>query len=188
MSKVKGTAVAGRIDWVRQRHGEAAVAALIAALPTPAHRELIQDGRPLRSQWYPFELLVELGVAIDRAYGHGDLALVEEVGAWVAGQDVPTVYRIFFRVAEPLFVLDRASQLWRQYYDSGRMGLTERGAASCALELVGFETPHLAHCLGVTGWIRRTLELTGRTGVKAAHTACRARNERRCEWRASWQP
>jgi len=187
VGKVKGTAVAGRLGYVRARHGEAAVLRMVAAITDPAAREQLADGRALKSQWYPFSVLVDISVALDREFGRGDLSLLEEVGGDVAEADLSGVYKIFFRVANPHFIVDRAASVWRNYYSSGDCVVVAKEEKAVTLEVREFDQPHRAHCLAVLGWTKRTLVLTGCQGVTGRHTECRTTGGQVCRFEGRWR-
>ncbi len=114
--KVKGSSIRSKFDFVRERYGAA------------AERELRESfgRRPgllpvLDSAWYPFSVYDELNRAIaDRFYG-GDLAKLEEVGAYSAGKVLTTVYKAFASGKDYAGFLQRAAILHERFYNRGRM-------------------------------------------------------------------
>jgi hypothetical protein len=86
----------------------------------PEHRAVL-DGRVLPHAWVPFDVLVDLCVTIDKVFGKGDLSLVKDMGRFAARANLPTLYRIFYVLGSPEFILGRAPRLWDVHYDSGRL-------------------------------------------------------------------
>jgi hypothetical protein len=117
MAHVKGSAIAARLKWVRTHHGEAAVDRVREAMRLSVDAERLRFG-VAKSEWYPFELFVDLTETIDRVLGRGDGALISRVAGQSAEDDMRTIYKVFFRAMKPLFVVKKAAQVWRQHYDS----------------------------------------------------------------------
>lgn len=186
MARVKGTAVSGRLEYARRRGGDEAVEQVVAAISDPGVRSELADGKALKSNWYPFTVLVDISLAIDRIYGQGDLGILEQVGGDVAEADLNSVYKFFMAMASPQYLMDKAASLWRNYYDSGEMVVIDRGENKAILELRKFESPHRAHCLAVKGWMLRTLTLCGCKNVRGAHDECRALGHARCVFEGRW--
>jgi len=185
MSSVKGSAVAARLRFVRERHGEQALARLLEAISAP-HRAAL-EGRVLPQAWVPYDLFVELGEAADRLFGRGDLSLCYEMGRYAAEVNLPTLYRLFYRLGSPKFILRKAAQLWSVHYDSGKLAAFDEGASGARLEIVDFERPHRAHCLAVLGWASRSIELSGGTLLGADEERCRTWGAETCEMTLRWR-
>jgi hypothetical protein len=186
LGKVKGTAIGGRLDYARRRGGNEALQRVVSAIRDPETRDLLADGRALKSAWYPFEALVDVSVEIDRIWGKGDLAILDEVGGDVAEADLSSVYKIFFKVANPHYIIDKAANVWRSYYSSGECVVVQRTEKVCAMEIRDFDQPHRAHCLAVMGWMKRTLKLAGCKDVEGSHPQCRTQGGQTCLFRGSW--
>ncbi len=160
---------------------------VVAGITDAEVRELFLHSKPLKSQWYPFSVLIDVSIEIDKLFGTGDLSLLEEAGGDVAEADLSSVYKIFFKVANPHFIIDRAAAVWRNYYSSGECVVADSTEKSVVLEIRDFDTPHRAHCLGVLGWTKRTLMLTGCKEVRAVHSQCRCEGAKVCRFEGSWK-
>jgi hypothetical protein len=184
---VKGSAVTARVRFVRELYGEPGVRRVKEAL-TPEHRAAI-DRKVMPHEWVPFDLVIDLSVEIDRLYGKGDLALCREMGRYASKVNLPTLYRIFYALGSPAFIISRAVRVWDVHYDSGRISADiERTSPTerATLTLREFATPHRAHCLSVLGWVERSVELSGGRVIDAAETTCRTRNDDACRFVVSW--
>jgi hypothetical protein len=186
MSNVKGTSIAARLDYVRRRGGDEAVIAILNELSDKPEVEQIRVTGALKSAWYPFRMFVELIEAIDRKFGRGDGSLVQDLGAEVARTDLKTVYKIFYRIASPNFIVTKATQVWNRYYDSGELMSLQNDDGRIRLELRNFETPHWVHCQSVMGWMRETLRMSGAKGCEITHPNCRTKNAKTCEFVGEW--
>lgn len=183
MPNVKGSALAARFKWVELHHGSTGRDRLLDAL-SPEDRRVV-DGVILPSEWYPFSAFVHVVENIDALFGKGDLALVPEVAGWSANENLPTLYRFFYRVGSVPFVLGMAARLWRMHYDAGELTVDAR-TGGARLSIVDWPEPAHVHCLSVQGWAARSAELSGAADVKAEHGPCRARGGDACWFDLSW--
>ncbi|MFW6067573.1 MAG: hypothetical protein ACOC97_04485 [Myxococcota bacterium] len=184
MVHVKGAAVTSRVRFVRERFGESALRTLKQALPE-AHRTRI-DGRILPSEWVPYDLFLDLVVQADGLFGRGDLALCRDMARFSAGVNLKTLYRIFYRIGSPTFILTRAARLWQMHYDSGRLDVATDAPGKTRLRIEEFARPHRAHCLSVLGWAERSAELSGGEVHYAEETRCRTWGDPACELNLHW--
>jgi hypothetical protein len=145
MPNVKGAAITARVRFVRERYGPAGYSGLVAEVG-PVTRALL-PGNVLASAWAPYEAFIDLGATVDRLFGRGDLALCVEMGRFAAEVNLPTLYRLFYRIGSTQYVLRKAAQLWGLHYDSGRLAVMEEGDHGVRLEMVDFAEPHRVHCL-----------------------------------------
>ncbi len=186
---VKGSAITARIRWVREHRGEDGVRATKSAL-SPELRDLVER-RILPHDWAPFELFVGLSETIDRLFGRGDLELCRELGRYSARVNLPTIYRIFYALGNPAFIVGRAPRVWDVHYSSGRLESETfkegDGVEGARLRIVAFRTPHRAHCLAVLGWSELAVELSGGKLVAAEETRCRTRGDDACEIISRWR-
>ena len=121
-----------------------------------------RDRKPATSP-EPFELFVDLNVTADRLFGAGDLALCYHMGRFGADVNLTTLYRVFYKLGSPGFIMSRAAKVWGVNYDSGRLVWEGDEAHGLTMRIEDFATPHRAHCLSVLGWAARSIELSGGT-------------------------
>ena len=148
---------------------------------------LALDGQVVKSQWYPFEIFVDLNESIDRLFGRGDLSVVKTLGRFGADANLTTIYRLFYMVGTVKWIMDRAARLWDLHYDSGRLLVVRQPGNAVELRIVKFATPHRTHCLSVQGWAERSVELSGGQDVKLEEPGCRARGDAECNLLLSWR-
>ena len=77
--QVTGHVIRSRYTYVRKQ-GPEAFQSVLAELG-PEAREMFENG-PLETQWYPYDVYVDLSIVIDRVLGNGDLQLVYEMGSF----------------------------------------------------------------------------------------------------------
>ncbi len=185
VANVKGSALSSRVLWVQLGHGAAGVERLLAQT-SPELRANIEMGVS-KAKWYPFEQFVELNVTIDRLFGRGDLGLVKQLGRFGADANLTTIYRLFFKVGSPQWILGRSVRLWSAHYDSGFAEVAMRGPKAAVMRIRGFATPHRAHCLSVAGWAERSIELSGGKRAIVEESNCRTRGDDLCTLEVTWE-
>ncbi len=183
MPRVKGSAVTSRVRFIRERADDRTYRAIRDALP-PQYRAHLETG-VLPHAWVPFELFVALNVEADARLGAGDLSLCRDMGRYGAKVNLPTLYRIFYRLGSLPFILRKAARLWEVHYDSGRLDVeTDEGSAQLAI--ADFATPHRSHCLSVLGWAEAAGELSGVKLTEARELSCRTQGDAECRLLLRW--
>jgi hypothetical protein len=138
--------------------------------------------------WYPLELHARVTRAIDEVHGVGDLALAAQLGRFQADTDLTTVHRVFLKLISPNFAVEKLTELWPRYHDSGRWVVARRGDDQMLGQLHefggGFVDP--AICRTVVGYITRCVELVGAKNVLVDHTECRAHGDGHCGYHIRW--
>jgi len=185
MSNVKGAAITARLRFVQERFGAEALGRVLGAM-SPGKRDVI-DARVLPQAWVPYDVFVDLNVAIDRVVGAGDLKLCFELGRFSAEVNLPSIYKLFYKLGNPLFIFNKAALLWRVHYDSGVLVPKEDGPKRVRLRIEDFEQPHRAHCLSVLGWAAKSIELSGGIVQRADEERCRTQGDSACELALRWR-
>jgi hypothetical protein len=180
---VKGTALRARLRFVEERAGVEGYRRFVDALS--AGTRAIVDARVLASGWYPFGAFVEICEVIDRQLGDGSLELCHELGRYGCDANLPTLYKIFFRMADVHYIVRRAAAAWRVNYDEGTMTVLEEGQNIVRMRME-VPTPHRAHCLSVRGWMVRAGELSGAKDVRVVET-CRVHGDPHCQFELHWR-
>jgi hypothetical protein len=182
---VKGSAITSRIRYVRDRFGESALRRLKQNV-SDVHRAQL-EGKVLPHAWAPYDLFVEMNVQIDKLFGNGDLALCREMGRYSAEVNLPTLYRIFYKLGTPMFIFGKAARLWQVHYDSGQLVPVQESKDRVRLKIEGFAEPHRAHCLSVLGWAEQSIEISGAEVVDGKEDKCRTRGDEACELILEWK-
>jgi hypothetical protein len=185
MARVKGSALRSSIAFLTERLGEQGFEKVVASLPE-GERALF-EAPVLQSNWYEFSLLLHLmdGAAPLLPHG-GKRSLAWDLGRFSAEHGLTTLYKVFFRVADPGFIIRKASQVFSNYYDSGRMELVSLQGKESVLRVTGFDQPCTLFCDRVQGWMERTLEMTGAKAIVMTHPKCMARGDSCCEFHGRW--
>ena len=184
MAQMKGSAFTARFAYLRARYADA-WDAFVARLG-PETRALATT-RLLKSSWYPFRCFVELNLVADEVMGVGDLAMARELGANAAEANLPTLYRLFYRLGSPDYILRNAAALWSVHHDSGHAVVVERDPGRAEYQVHGHEEPHPVLCRSLEGFITRTLELTGVTEVTVRELQCIHDGAPYCAFDGAWK-
>ncbi len=188
MVQIKGSALLGRLAYLKAK-ATAAQAEEVQKRLTPELQRNIERG-VLANIWYPFPYYLELNRVLDQVLGRGDGSLIPEIGLFSATAELKGVYRIFFKLGSPEFIIQRAPLVWKAYHSSGQVTveMLEKGEVKKGrMSVTGFETPAREHCLSLLGWIRGMLEMAGATDVKVHEEKCAVRGAGACEFIATWR-
>jgi hypothetical protein len=141
----------------------------------------------LPGSWYPFTSLVALSVATDRVFGRGDLQLCWEIGRFTSELELNTVHKIFLRVTSFPMWLKTSGIMWGRYYSAGKFELEshEKGKASALLR--DFNPVSEAFCTQFSGWMERTMELSGLSRPQVFHPSCVLDGALACRFTGSWE-
>jgi hypothetical protein len=175
---VRASAILARLRWVGEHHGREARRALLVSIPPTQATALLAAVNP--TLWVPFDAFIALCEAIDRTFGSGDLALCRVLGRYAAEVNLPTLYRIFYKLGSVRYIISKASAVWSAHYDSGRAS-TRDIPGGVVFIVEGFATPHRAHCLSVLGWMEQSAIISGATVTSASEIRCRLRGDTACE-------
>ena len=136
--------------------------------------------------WYDLELYARLIRALDERYGKGDLALLDELGRFEAESDYRGIFRLFFRMASPAYMVEKTADYWRRFHDAGQWAIERRGATAVWGALTSWGVDE-ALCRELVAYVKRAIELVGGKDVALEHPRCRARGATRCEYLMSWR-
>ncbi len=183
--KIKGSAIISTINYIKIHFGEEGKNEVFARLP---EEELnIVNQAVFSSKWYPFSIFINLNQFTDSIFGKGDLELVRIMGAFGAEHDLKTIYKIFYKIGSPQFILKRASQVFSTYYDQGNMQALESSSDYGLIELSEFPDITEVYLQRVSGWMEKTIELSGGKHPKVV-TLRRSKNGKSVvEFKATWK-
>jgi hypothetical protein len=181
--KTKGTTFLHVRAFVIERFGERGWAKVIARLSPDDRAEL---DSVILIGWYSLPLYARLLRAVDEVHGYGDLALVVHVGRFEAEHDLTVLQRVFLRLANPSYVIEKMGDYWRRFHDSGTWDVKRESDRLLTGYLDDWGCVDLALCRELVGYMSRALELVGAKAVILEHPLCRARGDARCYFKARW--
>lgn len=186
MVKVKGTALKSTMVFLEERVGGDQIREAISNFPDEERRRLADP--IILSEWYPFSLLVKLmDSCMPMVKTEGNKSIYWVLGRFSADYSLKGIYKIFFRFADPHYIIKKSSQVFSSYYDSGKMEVVICEPHQAILHLTGFNEPSIKFCDRLLGFMERTLELTGTKSATISHPKCLARGGPYCEYMANWR-
>jgi hypothetical protein len=183
MATSRGTSLLNNRHWIEHRYGADGVKRLLAAV-SPEDRLTLSTA--VAVGWYDLGVEVRMLHAIDEVLVAGDRALLVEMGRFTADRDFGGVQRLFFRLANPAFVMEKAMAYWNRYYDTGRWEI-RRVASGADGALLDFARPDELFCVVTTGYLARMFELVGARDVRVEHPRCRGRGDLSCLFQGRWR-
>ncbi|MEO6324054.1 MAG: hypothetical protein ABIT01_07910 [Thermoanaerobaculia bacterium] len=182
--KSKGFTVKGALAYVDATYGPAGHDRLIAALP---HATRVTAERTiLSSEWLPFQTQVDFYETIDKVFGKGDFALCRDIGRYTSESELSTINRIFLKLGQIELWMRCAGMMWKQYYSAGQLDVEDFAKGRGTIVIRNFHPISRAFCNDLSGWLERTLELSGETGVVVKHPECVLKGDDACYHRGTW--
>ena len=179
---VKGGALQSRLEFVRDRAGDAGVERVLTRLPEPDRQRCAQI---LTGGWYPFELNEKVDHAIAAELAMGDKVFLL-MGEKSAAHNLTKSHKAFVTDKDPHGLLKRAAQIYQAYYDTGRRTYERVSDTKAILRTYESTTYSVPDCLTVVGWHRKAIEMCGGHDVRVVETKCRARGADVCEYVCEW--
>ena len=158
MGRAKGSNMHHMRTWVAENHGADAWPALLESMDTVDRLELLGL---VPVGWYELALQHRLLRAIDDYFGRGDGALIDVIGAYEADQDLKTIHRLFLRLANPAYVLEKSGDYWSRFYDTGEWSVVRLSPNSARGRLSGVEPFTEDFCRYLTAYIGQMWVLVG---------------------------
>jgi hypothetical protein len=178
----KGTCFIHAHSFVLARYGGAGWTRVEQAL-SPAERRDLEA--ILAVGWYDLGLELHLFHSIDAVLGQDDGRLLEELGRYEAEEDLTRIHRLFLRLANPAYVLEKAGEYWSRFHDTGTWRVERLGPRQVRGTLRGFARDE-KYCAYLQAYIRRMFELAGARGVTVSHPHCAARGDAACVHAGAW--
>src|SRR5437762_828 len=178
--KSKGFTIKGALAFVEKSYGAEGKTKVLAALD-PENRA-VASRLILSSEWIPFKTQVALYEAIDKTFGKGDFGLCREIGRFTSEYELTTINMIFLKLGKLEHWFRAASLMWGRYYSEGRLEVGAFGKGSGTVVIRNFHPISDAFCRDFSGWLERTVELSGYRNVTMAHPQCVLSGQPHCEF------
>jgi hypothetical protein len=182
-AKTKGVGFANVRTFTMDRFGgEAGWKAVLEKLDK-TDRDELQSVIPVG--WYSLAMYARLIRALDAVHGRGDLSLMSALGRYEAEKDLTTIHRVFLRFTNPAFIVEKTSEYWRRFHDTGTWHVTRDDHGVSAV-LDGWGCIDKALCSELVAYLTRVLELVGAKNVVLEHPKCRVRSDPQCIFKGRW--
>lgn len=181
-AQVKGTKITSKLTFLRQEYGEEIVEQVTAALPEEdrARLRVVLD-----LGWYPQELYGRLLRSIQEVAGDGDPRILERIGYHTAEHQAANAYKVYFKVGDPVKLLEQMVPMHAQLNDPGEMRLERLGDTQVRMVVTAPRSTREG-CRVAKAFYRRSLELCGAKQVRVRESHCSARQSDRCEFDIQW--
>lgn len=182
---LRGTSVDAARRFLLQRQAHPNWDRFLAERGPEPRRLMEQEIRP--KGWYVVADYIDvLDVATRHlADGHGD-ELMTDLGGGVMDDGVTTLYKAFFAIVRPSFVIRVSSLFWRPFYKGSRLKVL--GAGRRWVHGVVVDAPYcwLPLCHTIKGAMIAALRHAGAQSVHIDQHVCRSTGADRCDFRFSW--
>jgi hypothetical protein len=182
-SQMKGSAFSARFDYLKRRFPERWLEYLSRL--EPATRELA-TAHALKNAWYPFDAFVDLNLVADELLGKKDLGLVKTLGKHASEANLPTLYKLFYMVGSPEYIMRKAGVLWAVHHTTGRCEVITHEPGYVEYKIHEFAQPHRVLCKSLEGFIERSLELSGVSQICVEERQCAAAGAAYCSFYGRW--
>lgn len=182
MTKVKGTIILSRVEFLR---AQGALERVQAAL---SEADVQQLHGVFPSGWYDLGFNERLDASIAAVLSpHDRRQPFIAMGRASADANLSGHHAAFVDPNDPHRLLSAASRIYRLYYDTGSREYEKTSATSAVLRTKDAPAATAEDCLTVIGWHERAIELSGGRGVQVAERQCRAQGGAWCEYHCSWE-
>ncbi|HPR62673.1 MAG TPA: hypothetical protein PK014_00495 [Thermoanaerobaculia bacterium] len=185
MIKAKGPILKSVLKYIKGHLGESGYEAFLKTLPEDIQKVL---ARPiLTSEFYPSDIIVGI---MDAYVKQGDLdaaKVFHDMGRVSADEGFTGIYKIFLKVGSPAMMIRQAPLIFKSYYSQGKMEAEVVSKNDANVKITGAEFGHPALCTRITGFIERTMELSGGKSVRLTHTKCESRGDDEEFWYGLWE-
>jgi hypothetical protein len=121
--KVKGSAFLSVRQSLGELRGAGSVEAALAATPGEGG-EALRHGGVVASGWYPIAWYRDWLGGIRSGLGEGP-AIIRDIGARCAHNDLKGVYRVFARLLSPQTLYSLTPRFFKNFYDTGTVEILE---------------------------------------------------------------
>jgi predicted hydrocarbon binding protein len=182
-SQMKGSAFSARFDYLHRRFPELWQEYLSRLQPQT--RELA-TAHALKNAWYPFDAFVDLNVVADEVLGKRDLGLVKALGKHASDANLPSLYKLFYLVGSPEYIIRKAGALWSVHHTTGHCEVITHEPCYVEYQVHEFAQPHRVLCKSLEGFMERSLELSGVSQIRIEERQCAAAGAPYCSFYGRW--
>jgi hypothetical protein len=149
--------------------------------------DLAQVQSVIASGWYPLALQHRVFAALEAALPDSDDDVIETFATFVAEHDLTRIHRLFLRLRNPAYALEKSAEYWSRFYDAGSWNVTRQSSYQARGELSGIVETDPIFCRFITAYITRMFQLAGATSGQCRHTRCACRGGKSCVFEGHWR-
>jgi hypothetical protein len=183
VTQVKGSNIRLAQQYAERRGGPEAWARVLATL-SPADREVVQGC--IAVGWYPLPLQHRVLEALEQELHQAGVEPLSDFARFVAEHDLTKVHRLYLRMRNPAYVLEKCGEYWSRFYDSGVWYVQRVGPTVARGDLSQIEERAPVFCKFLAAYIGYMFELAGAKGITVLHRQCACRGAPSCVFEGSW--
>ncbi|HEX8791239.1 MAG TPA: hypothetical protein VF765_09855 [Polyangiaceae bacterium] len=183
MAKVKGVVILNTREYALASGGEAAWKKVLARLG-PGDAETMAAAIPIG--WYDIDLYDRVNRAVGETLGDRPEDVMAACGRFAAERDLRTIHRLFLRLANPAYVIERSTGFWSRFQDSGTWSVVREPPNRVLATLHGWGSTEELTCVRLGAYMFRLFQLVGAKNGALQRTACRARGDAACVFDSHW--
>jgi hypothetical protein len=186
MAEIKGVLLNGWAALLKERYGEEKIDRAMLGLDVGDRARVAKSF--LDSSWYPYETLHSMRKLTRMMATPADADLSFEIGEFMAERAFRGVYRSLL-AKDPVKQVEKFSWISEFFFRETRKLKTDVEGASCTVTY-SYEkqaTPTRAICQSLLGFWKKTLEMSGASGIKSAHPECITNGAKDCVFKFTWQ-
>jgi predicted hydrocarbon binding protein len=136
--------------------------------------------------WYDIGLYGRTNRALVEELGGAPEAVMEAAGRFSAERDLKTTHRMFLRLANPAYVIERSASFWRRFQDSGTWSVVRTPPNGVRATLTGWGATDELVCIRLAAYMFRLFQLVGAKNGTLERVACACRGDPACVFVATW--
>lgn len=181
---IKGSAVKSIREYVEKLHPHR-FDEWIESLPQES-KEIFTN--PIdATRWYPIDIAAIIptqfiGILIFDSTEKG----AWELGRYSAETALHGIYKVFVRVLNPAYLIQRASRILSTFYHPSKIEVIESSSKSVILHITEFDEPHIIIEKRIGGWIEKALEITRCKEISIELPKSMAKGDPITEYKISW--
>lgn len=174
-------------EYIVEQYGDAGWRRIVARLPGPAAE--VWNGTFLAVGTYSFSAFKAIALAAAEETGGASDEKLSRMYEFIADRSLNTLYKVFFRLTNPSFVISNYPRLWSRFFTAGTVAVTDARAGGA---VVAFTLPAIfldwlpAACLGYS---TKAVAMAGgsRLSMMEVGRSQRAEGDWIISYRLSWQ-
>lgn len=146
-------------DFIQKQYGEETWQKLLDSLPNDVAE--VWNGQILTHSTYPFLAFKEMVSALSRELGMLKNAETAKLYEYIADCSLNKIYKLFFKFANPSFVISNYPKLWDRFFTAGKVEVptAEKGHATVKFTLPEIFLDWLSPaCMGYS---KKAIEMSG---------------------------
>ena len=148
----------------------------------------IMSGSIYATDWFPLqEAAVTPTYYLKMFYNEDNFKAAWQAGRYSAETTLTGVYKVFVKVANPGYIIKRASRITATYYENVKVDSSETTSNSVVVTIHKFEDLDKMIEYRIGGWMERALELSGCDGVRIRITQSLTKGDAITKYKITWK-